>query len=359
MLRNAFSTPQNGNMRRRIIFRILAALAGGLIPALLEWGLGYSDPKAVLHDTLIGMAYALAISALAWTILPPTVKRILKMSSAAKWLFLAAAVTLVAAAGGLIALFAVTAIHLVPPDRFWPIYFVSLRVSVVLTLVFTLGATFHGVLMSKLNKATADLKAKELVEERLRQAATEAKLSSLESRIHPHFLFNTLNSISALIRENPVEAERMVERLAALLRFSLDSSGDRLVSLASELSIVRAYLEIEKVRFGDRLSYRIEADPTLSSLPVPPLSVQTLVENSVKYAVSARREGAEIVIRAQLRNGRPAIDVLDNGPGFALADLKAGHGLDLLQSRLATQFGPSSALEIGRDPNLTRVTVVL
>jgi LytS/YehU family sensor histidine kinase len=210
-----------------------------------------------------------------------------------------------------------------------------------------------------LNRVTAELKAKELAEGRLRQVATEARLSSLESRIHPHFLFNTLNSISALIRENPTEAERMVERLAALLRFSLDSSGARLVPLSRELAIVRSYLEIEKVRFGNRLSYRIETDPLLDALEVPPLSVQTLVENSVKFAVSPRREGAEIVVRATLRNGKHAIDVIDNGPGFSLADVTAGHGLDLLQSRLEAQFGSRSALEFARDPDLTRVTVLL
>jgi LytS/YehU family sensor histidine kinase len=155
----------------------------------------------------------------------------------------------------------------------------------------------------------------------------------------------------------------MVERLAALLRFSLDSgsdsSGSRLVPLVRELAIVRAYLEIEKVRFGDRLSYHMEADPALDTLQVPPLSVQTLVENSVKFAVTPRREGAHIVVRATMRNGRHAIDVIDNGPGFSLSDVKTGHGLDLLQSRLEAQFGEASALEFGRDPNLTRVTVLI
>lgn len=342
----------------RIFLQIVASLAAGLIPGLLEWGLG-TPSKVALDDCAIGLVFSGVISAIGWSVLPRGVGRILLLPKFVRWVALVAVITLIAAVGSLLASAAVTALHLMPASQFWPVYFNSVRISIVITLVFTLSATVHGILTSRLNRVTAELKERQLAEERLRQAATEARLSSLESRIHPHFLFNTLNSISALIRENPVEAERMVERLAALLRFSLDSSGARLVPLMQELSIVRSYLEIEKVRFGARLSYRIDADPALNSLEVPPLSVQTLVENSVKFAVSPRREGAEITVRVQMRHGKPAIDVLDNGPGFSLADLKAGHGLDLLQSRLAAQFGRSWALEVGTEPKLTRVTVTL
>lgn len=342
----------------RIFLQILASLAAGLIPGLLEWGMG-TPSKVALDDCAIGLVFSGVISAIGWSVLPRGVGRVLLLPKFVRWVALITVVSLIAAVGSLIASAAVTALRLIPASQFWHVYFNSVRISIVITLVFTLSATVHGILTSRLNRVTAELKERQLAEERLRQAATEARLSSLESRIHPHFLFNTLNSISALIRENPVEAERMVERLAALLRFSLDSSGARLVPLTQELSIVRSYLEIEKVRFGARLSYRIDADPALNSLEVPPLSVQTLVENSVKFAVSPRREGAEITVRVQMRNGKPAIDVLDNGPGFSLADLKAGHGLDLLQSRLAAQFGRSWALEIGTEPQLTRVTVTL
>lgn len=347
---------QPDNMNMRIIFRVLSTIGAGLLPALLEWGLGM---KNVLADAEIGVAYSAAIGSIAWIVLPRTVGRVLKLPRFVRWVALVALITVIAAVGGLIAIALVTAFHVLPPEIFWHVYFVSMRIAIVVTLVFALSATLHGILMNRLNRVTAELKARELAEERLHQVATEARLSSLESRVHPHFLFNTLNSISALIRENPAEAERMVERLAALLRFSLDSSGARLVPLVKELAIVRAYLEIEKVRFGNRLSYRIEADPRLDAIGVPPLSVQTLVENSVKFAVTPRREGAEIVVRATLRDGKHAIDVIDNGPGFTLADVKAGHGLDLLQSRLEAQFGSRSALEFGRDPDLTRVTVLL
>ena len=113
--------------------------------------------------------------------------------------------------------------------------------------------TIYETLSHRLQAATLELRTRELAEERHRKLASEARLSSLESRIHPHFLFNTLNSISALIREDPAQAERTVERLAALLRYSLDSNARRLVSLRQEMRVVQDYLEIQKTRFGDRL----------------------------------------------------------------------------------------------------------
>src|SRR5205823_3935058 len=122
--------------------------------------------------------------------------------------------------------------------------------------------------------------------ERALKLATEARLSSLESRIHPHFLFNTLNSISSLIQEDPVRAERLIERMAALLRFSLDSTNAGLVPLYQEMKIVRDYLEIERARFGDRLGFEVNIPAEFDRFEVPPLAIQTLVENSVKYAVS-------------------------------------------------------------------------
>ena len=117
--------------------------------------------------------------------------------------------------------------------------------------------------------------------------------------MQPHFLFNTLNSIAALVHDDPAGAERMTGQLASLLRSSLDSTATPLVPLDDELRVVRAYLDIERVRFGDRLRYSVDAAATAPAPAlVPRMALQTLVENSVKYAVSPRREGASIAVRA-------------------------------------------------------------
>ncbi len=333
----------------------MTSVAGNLPILLMEWSMGETRRNVLITDGVLGFAISTAISALCWTILPVCSPRILRLPFAKKWIALISLLTAIALAGTFIGLAGCTAASVVAPSSFEEVYFHVARTSVLITIGFSLSVLFHEILNERLNTATLALKEKDLAEERLRQVATEARLSSLESRVRPHFLFNTLNSISALIREDPAEAERMLQHLSSLLRFSLHSNAERLIPLEKELTIVKSYLEIEQVRFGARLHYTIEVDPELRFVQVPPFSIQTLVENSVKYAVSTRREGAEITIRASLREGKPAIDVLDNGPGFSLADLKSGHGLDLLQSRL----GPDSALEIGREPQLTRVTVLI
>src|SRR4029077_3465440 len=149
-----------------------------------------------------------------------------------------------------------------------------------------------------------------------RRIAAEAQLASIESRVQPHFLFNTLNSIAALTHDDPAGAERMTGQLASLLRSSLDSTATPLVPLDQELQVVRAYLDIERVRFGDRLRYTVDLGDGTAPLPVPRMALQTLVENSVKYAVSPRREGGSICLRARTRDGRATIMVEDDGPGF-------------------------------------------
>lgn len=218
--------------------------------------------------------------------------------------------------------------------------------SLVISYTFGLSAYFYLHSQTNLRRTNELLRQKELDEERARSLAARAQLAALESKIHPHFLFNTLNSIAALIKENPDDAEKMVEKLAALLRYSLDENAKGLVALEREIEITRKYLEIEKARFAERLSYEIVLEETAKKISVPPLSLQTLVENAVKHVAAKSSKKTEISISA-FRNGTHfLVEVRDNGAGFADAALKSGHGLDNLRKRLKNIFNGQADLEI-------------
>jgi LytS/YehU family sensor histidine kinase len=247
----------------------------------------------------------------------------------------------------------------ITPSSMWPVYRQSVQIAIVFTVVIGSIVTAFEIIRHRLDAATIELRNRQLAEERARKLATEARLSSLESRVHPHFLFNTLNSISALIREDPRSAERTVERLAALLRESLDMDRNRLVPLHRELRIVENYLEIERTRYGGRLRYHIDVPSSLSELEVPPFCLQTLVENSVKHVVSERREGAEIRLSARSENGRAILEVSDDGPGFATVSFVPGHGLDNLQDRLAALFDGAGRLQAERRDGRAVVSITV
>ncbi len=171
------------------------------------------------------------------------------------------------------------------------------------------------MMRERLDQATLVLRTKERDDADARKVAAEAQLASLESRVNPHFLFNTLNSIAALTHDDPAGAERMTNQLASLMRSSLDSASTPLVPLEQELRVVRDYLQIEQVRFGERLRFTIDVPVATQAWQVPRLSLQTLVENSVKFAVSPRREGAAIAIRAAATDTGLRLEVEGDGPG--------------------------------------------
>jgi len=165
----------------------------------------------------------------------------------------------------------------------------SFKVCAIFSLMIGVTIAAFDRLKGQLEDTKSKLHKEELERERALKLATEAQLSSLESRLHPHFLFNTLNSISSLIHSDPERAERMVERMAALLRFTLDSHNGGLVGFEQEIKIVRDYLEIEQARLGGRLRWGIEINGDFEGVKIPPLSIQTLVENSIKHTVDPNR----------------------------------------------------------------------
>jgi len=274
-------------------------------------------------------------------------------------LLMALLISAAAALGCVVASSLVVVFGIYPPEDFFAVIGGSLKMSVLIGLIFGLSAFLYEKLKSELEATQSQLSARQLEEERARKLALAAQLSSLESRLRPHLLFNTLNSISALIREDPERAERMVERLSALLRFSLDTSERNTVPLGDEVKIVTDYLEIEQARFGERLRFAIEIPDRLSQIEVPPFCLQTLVENSVKYAVSGARAGATIRVEAEADEQSLILSVSDDGPGFAADAIRAGHGLDNLQARLSALYGGQAALDMRREGDLMKVTVIV
>jgi len=246
------------------------------------------------------------------------------------------------ALGTLIAEAVMWKLGLIRGASFWRGYLSHLEFAAFISVTF-------GLTLSVYEYWRAKYEHSELERVRAMKLATEARLASLESRIHPHFLFNTLNSISSLIHSDPDRAEEQLQRLCALLRFSLDSSETPLVPLAQELKIVRDYLDIEKTRFGDRLRFVIDVPEELLQYAVPPLAVQTLAENSVKYVIAPSRAGGEVRIQAALESGRLIVTVADGGPGVTEGMVVPGHGLDNLRARLQVLFGDRAVLAFGAD----------
>jgi LytS/YehU family sensor histidine kinase len=183
-------------------------------------------------------------------------------------------------------------------------------------------------------------------ESALRSAAMahEAQLKMLRYQLNPHFLFNTLNAISTLILERQIEpANRMVSRLSSFLRYSLDNDPMQKVTLKQEAKALQLYLDIEKVRFEERLGLELEIDPQAEQALIPSLLLQPLVENAIKHAIAKAEEGGQLRIAARVFAGDLLMEVSDNGPGVELVDGEIpganGVGLRNTRERLREMYG--------------------
>lgn len=174
----------------------------------------------------------------------------------------------------------------------------------------------------------------------------EAELRALKSQVNPHFIFNSLNTVRALIHEDPATAETMVTRLAALLRYALQAGQLETVSLERELAIVRDYLAVEKIRFEERLRPTFEIDEGALGLAVPPLLLQTLVENAVKYGVGGDPSGVDIVVSASVEGGLLKLSVANTGR-LSAGGASTGLGLRNATERLRMLFGERAVLRLG------------
>jgi two-component system, LytTR family, sensor histidine kinase AlgZ len=334
------------------------SLVSAVAAVVIFGGATWQTPwPRLVEPFLISMVFTLCIVPLAAFTMPrvmPAVRG--RVAFPFDWAILIPVMVAIGITGSVAAIVLLRALGYIPPGHVSRWLVGSFKQSVVMTLIFGLSISAVEALRARLDDATMALRTKERDEAEARRAAAEAQLASLESRVNPHFLFNTLNSIATLVHDQPAAAERMTTQLAALLRSSLDG-GSVIVPLADELKLVRAYLDIERVRFGDRLRYDVRTDGNTSAARVPRLAVQTLVENSVKYAVSPSRDGASITVHAAAANGHLRIDVVDDGPGFDGSTVPVGHGLALVRERLARTFGERASLNINSAAGRTAVTV--
>ena len=218
--------------------------------------------------------------------------------------------------------------------------------SLAISYIFGLGGYLLTSARQSLFVAKRAVEEKAEAEARAKSLAQEARLASLESRIHPHFLFNTLNSIAALIREDPDKAERTVERLSTVLRYSLSPENESKTTVKNEMKLVSDYLEIQKTRFEERLSYDFRVDPEFVDCEIPSFSIHTFVENALKHADPPNDEPIEISVEVSGQPDEVILEITDNGLGFSESDLKRGHGLDNLRERLKSMYRNSALLDL-------------
>src|SRR5438034_2066504 len=194
-----------------------------------------------------------------------------------------------------------------------------------------------------------NFRASELAQSSLKARLAQAQLKALKMQLHPHFLFNTLHSISSLVLEDPPKANSMIARLGDFLRLTLENSEQQLISLKEETEFIRCYLEIEQVRFGDRLTVAFELEPQTLSAQVPHLILQPVVENAIQHAIAPRAARGHINVQAKQLNSLLRVAISDNGPGICSnANLlgKKGVGLSNVRSRLQQIYGPDFRFEL-------------
>lgn len=217
-------------------------------------------------------------------------------------------------------------------------YLLLSTIALHFTIYFAIVAAAHGVEYYRRSREREQLEAR----------LAETRLQLLSMQLQPHFLFNTLNTIAELVHEDPEAADRMIAGLSDLLRKTLDLGAAQEVSLDEELGVLNLYLDIQRIRFGDRLQVVFDIEDDARSARVPALLLQPLVENSIRHGLAARTTAGRIEIRARRRGSRVAIEVEDDGDAVAAGrgPARRGIGLHNVRARLEALHGSEFTLEL-------------
>jgi signal transduction histidine kinase len=228
---------------------------------------------------------------------------------------------------------------MVPGIWSWPVLVRQLLIG------FWFYAIFAGI--SYAVQTRNRLHEKEMVAARSEALAVAARLDAVRARLNPHFLFNALHTLAALVKFRPAMAEGAIERLGDMLRYALKEDGRDMVEFSEEYDFTRQYLAFEQLRYEDRLKVDVLVDPESFNFDIPPFSIQTLAENAVHHAIAIRPEGGSIRITCSCANGRLEVTVRDNGPGGGF-DAAESHqfGLRSLRERLQAAYGRAAELRV-------------
>lgn len=222
----------------------------------------------------------------------------------------------------------------------------SLLFSLIVGFLFSVGITTYFYLKDSLAEKISMIKVMEVENERLKRLESETRLRNLQAKLNPHFLFNTLNSVAALVYDDPEKAETSIVKLADLYHKVLAFSRQTLIPVDEELELTRNYLELEKLRFEDRLKFKIECPDDLKATQIPGLLIEPLVENAVKYARPESGLPLEIEVKIEKKPDAISASVRDNGPGFEVDRTAFGFGLFSIQERLRLIYKENYIFEI-------------
>jgi hypothetical protein len=198
------------------------------------------------------------------------------------------------------------------------------------------GLVSSGIILYERLKKSIEQEA--LENQHLKELQTKTRLMVLQSKVNPHFLFNTLNTMLNLVYKSPGEVETIILNLSEIYRRILQLPEDGLISIREEMEFIRQYLEIEKIRLGERLAYTITVDPAVASFQIPPMIIEPIIENAVIHGIGPKPEGGSIRINAQQDAGVVRFIIEDDGAGVATQDINQGFGLYSVQERLRLMY---------------------
>jgi hypothetical protein len=320
------------------------------LPFFVVWvyftmGYAHFPLRSALVSSLFSMGTASLYGIAVWHVCQ---RRPWPLHLSLRFYLLHAAFSLVFAVGWNLTIYVLESVprHTNPLHEFWKSRLLGWQ---LLTGVWLYGL-FAGV--SYAVQTRNRLHEKETLAMRAEALAAAARLDAVRARLNPHFLFNALHTLAALVKFRPALAEAAIERLGDMLRYTLKEDGRELVEFSEEYDFTRQYIAFEQLRYEDRLKVDLQVDPESFNFDVLPFSLQTLAENAVRHAISVRPEGGSIWITCSCRDGRLSVSVRDDGPG-GTADAGQSHqiGLRSLRERLLAAYGPAAGLQVQSSPN--------